>query len=378
MQIVIRHRELARLRDAVARAPITAILGPRQCGKTTLAALLKPDHRFDLENPRDLARLSQPQTTLERLDGLVAIDEIQRMPELFPLLRYLADTMEHTTFVVLGSASPDIVAATAESLAGRVAFHDLAPFDIGETSAISWRTHWLRGGYPRALLADSDKAARLWLDDYIRTFLERDIPQLGISIPAATLRRFWIMISHYHGQLLNYSELSRAFGVSDHTVRRYLEILEGTYMIRLLPPWHANVGKRLVKAPKLYIRDSGLFHALQTIQTLDQLEAHPKLGASWEGFAMEQVFAVLRPVAPFFWRTHAGAELDLLWHDRGTAYGMEFKYTDAPMMTRSMKTTLDDLHLARLWVVYPGDQTYPLDDRITVVPLSRIGEIVLP
>jgi len=233
----------------------------------------------------------------------------------------------------------------------------------------------LRGGYPRALLDDSDNAAHLWLDDYIRTFLDRDIPQLGISIPAATLRRFWIMISHYHGQLLNYSELSRAFGVSDHTVRRYLEILEGTYMIRLLPPWYANVGKRLVKAPKLYIRDSGLFHALQTIQTIDQLEAHPKLGASWEGFAMEQVFAVLRPVSPFFWRTHAGTEVDLVWHDRGVAYGMEFKYADAPVMTRSMKNTLEDLHLAHLWVVYPGDQTYPIDDRVTVVPLSRIGVV---
>lgn len=376
MQRVVRVRELRDLRARVARSPITAILGPRQCGKTTLAAALAADHVFDLENPRDAARLAQPQTTLERLEGTVVIDEIQRMPELFPLLRYLSDTMPSTRFVLLGSASPDIIAATSETLAGRVAFHDLAPFDLSEVPDVPWRTHWLRGGFPRSLLADDDKAAREWRDDYVRTFLERDIPELGISIPAATLRRFWIMVSHYHGQILNFSELSRSFGVSDHTARRYLEILEGTYMVRLLAPWYANVSKRLVKAPKLYIRDSGIFHTLQTISTLEELESNPRLGASWEGFALEQALRQLSPAAPFFWRTHAGAEVDLVWHEGGRAYGIECKYADAPTVTRSMRSAVDDLELQHLWVVYPGDVRYDLDERVSVVPVTQLGAVV--
>lgn len=337
--------------------------------------MLGADHTFDLENPRDMARLSQPQTALEHLKGTVVIDEIQRMPDLFPLLRYLADRMNETRFVLLGSASPHIIAETSESLAGRIAFHDLAPFDVSEVPGIPWRTLWLRGGFPRSLLADSDTASDQWRGDFIRTFLERDIPQLGITIPAATLRRFWIMISHYHGQIVNYSELSRSFGVSDHTVRRYLEILEGTYMVRLLSPWYANVGKRLVKAPKLYIRDSGVFHSLQTIRTMEELESNPRLGASWEGFAMEQALCIIRPAAPFFWRTHTGAEIDLLWHDGGVALGMEFKYSDAPTITRSMRVAMDDLELHHLWIVYPGDETWQLDQRITVIPVSRMDDV---
>jgi predicted AAA+ superfamily ATPase len=242
-----------------------------------LAQSLKAEHFFDLEDPRSLARLDEPQTALEGLTGTVVIDEVQRKPDLFPLLRVLADRQQATRYLLLGSASPDLVKEVSESLAGRVAYHDLGPLAVDETGVREWRRLWLRGGFPRSYLADDDTASDLWREDFIRSYLERDVPALGISISSETLRRFWVMVSHYHGQVLNLSELGRSFGVSDHTVRRYLEILSGTFMIRLLPPWHANVGKRLVKAPKLYIRDSGLFHALHTIATPLQLESHPKL-----------------------------------------------------------------------------------------------------
>ena len=255
-----RPRELDALRARLRRSPITALLGPRQCGKTTLAQSLKAEHVFDLEDPRSLARLDEPQTALEGLNGTVVIDEVQRKPGLFPLLRVLADRQPASRYLLLGSASPDLVKEVSESLAGRVAYHDLGPLVVDETGTSEWRKLWLRGGFPRSYLSDDDASSALWREDFVRSHLERDIPALGISVPAETLRRFWMMVSHYHGQTLNLSELGRSFGVSDHTVRRYLEILSGTFMVRLLPPWHANVGKRLVKAPKLYIRDSGLFH----------------------------------------------------------------------------------------------------------------------
>ena len=240
----------------------------------------------------------------------------------------------------------------SESLAGRVAYHDLGPLTVDETGVPEWRRLWLRGGFPRSYLADDDTESALWRDDFMRSHLERDIPALGILVPAETLRRFWVMVSHYHGQVLNLSELGRSFGVSDHTVRRYLEILSGTYMIRLVPAWYANIGKRLVKAPKLYVRDSGLLHSLHTIATPRQLESHPKLGASWEGFAMEQAIRLMDVSRPHFWRTHTGAELDLVWQARGALWGMEFKYQDAPAMTRSMHAVLRDLPVRHLWIVY--------------------------
>ena len=375
MRYLPRPRELEAVRAGLRRAPVTALLGPRQCGKTTLARLLKAEHFFDLEDPRSLARLDEPQTALEGLTGTVVIDEVQRRPALFPLLRVLADRQQATRYLLLGSASPDLVKEVSESLAGRVAYHDLGPLTVDETGVGEWRRLWLRGGFPRSYLADDDTASALWREDFIRSHLERDVPALGISIPAETLRRFWVMVSHYHGQVLNLSELGRSFGVSDHTVRRYLEILSGTYMVRLLPPWHANVGKRLVKAPKLYIRDSGLFHALHTIATPLQLESHPKLGASWEGFAMEQAIRLMGVNHPHYWRTHTGAELDLVWQARGGLWGMEFKYQDAPGMTRSIRAVLGDLPLRHLWVVYPGPDRYRLDETVTVLPVSAIREI---
>ena len=375
MRYLPRPREREAVRARLRRAPVTALLGPRQCGKTTLAQSLEAEHFFDLEDPRSLVRLDEPQTALEGLTGTVVIDEVQRKPDLFPLLRVLADRQQATRYLLLGSASPDLVKEVSESLAGRVAYHDLGPLAVDETGVHEWRKLWLRGGFPRSYLADDDTASALWREDFIRSYLERDVPALGISIAAETLRRFWVMVSHYHGQVLNLSELGRSFGVSDHTVRRYLEILSGTFMIRLLPPWHANVGKRLVKAPKLYIRDSGLFHALHTIATPLQLESHPKLGASWEGFAMEQAIRLTGVAHPHFWRTHTGAELDLVWQAHGALWGMEFKYQDAPGMTRSIRAVMRDLPLRHLWIVYPGPDRYRLDKGVTVVPVAEIPDI---
>ncbi len=370
-----RPRELAAIKANLRRAPITVLAGPRQCGKTTLARSLGAEHYFDLEDPRSVARLEEPQTALEHLTGTVVIDEVQRMPELFPLLRVLADRQVDTRFLLLGSASPDLVRDVSESLAGRVAYHDLGAFSLDEAGAGAWRNLWLRGGFPRSYLAEDETASFLWREDFIRSHLERDIPGLGITIAAETLRRFWLMVSHYHGQTLNFSELSRSFGVSDHTIRRYLEILTGTFMIRLVPPWHANVGKRLVKAPKLYIRDSGLFHALHTIATPAELESHPKLGASWEGFALEQAIRLHGINHPHFWGTHSGAELDLVWQARGTLWGMEFKYQDAPRMTRGIRAVMRDLPLRHLWIVYPGPERYSLDASVTVLPVAEISTL---
>ena len=375
MRHLPRPREVEAVRAGLRRAPVTALLGPRQCGKTTLAQSLGAEHCFDLEDPRSLARLDEPQTALEGLTGTVVIDEGQRKPALFPLLRVLADRGQATRYLLLGSASPELVKGVSESLAGRVAYHDLGPLVADETGAREWRRLWLRGGFPRSFLADDDTASARWREDFIRSHLERDVPALGISIPAETLRRFWVMVSHYHGQVLNLSELGRSFGVSDHTVRRYLEILSGTFMIRLLPPWHANVGKRLVKAPKLYVRDSGLFHALHAIATPVELESHPKLGASWEGFAMEQAIRLMGVAHPYFWRTHTGAELDLVWQARGGLWGMEFKYQDAPRMTKSLRAVQRDLPLRHLWVVYPGPDRYPLDKAVSVLPVAEIAGV---
>ncbi len=376
MRYLPRPRELEAVRARLRRGPVTALLGPRQCGKTTLAQALAAEHYFDLEDPRSLARLDEPQTALEGLTGTVVIDEVQRKPDLFPLLRVLADRQPATRYLLLGSASPDLVKGVSESLAGRVGYHDLGPLAIDETGVGEWRTLWLRGGFPRSCLSETDAVSALWREDFIRSYLERDIPALGIAVPAETLRRFWVMVSHYHGQVLNFSELGRSFGVSDHTVRRYLEILSGTFMIRLLPPWHTNVGKRLVKAPKLYIRDSGLFHALHTIATPMQLESHPKLGASWEGFAMEQAIRLMGVVNPYFWRTHTGAELDMVWQAEGALWGMEFKYQDAPRMTRSLRAVLRDLPLKHVWIVYPGPDSYQLDDAVSVLPVANLPDTV--
>ncbi len=372
--MIDRSIERAQLQQRCEEFPVTAILGPRQCGKTTLAKELVADHHFDLENPRDLARLDHPQLALEGLRGLIVIDEIQRAPDLFPLLRYLVDTHDDQHYLILGSASRDLIRQGSESLAGRINFLQLGglrPDDVG-TAALD--DLWLRGGMPRSFLAADEQQSFRWRESYISTFLERDIPQLGIAIPARTLRRFWVMLSHYHGQILNYAELARSFGISDMTVRRYIDILEGTFMIRVLQPWHVNVGKRLVKRPKIYLRDSGLFHALQSVEDLPQLRTHNKLGASWEGFALENISRTIDRGEQelFFWRTHAGAEVDLFWREGGRNLAVECKYADAPRLTKSMRSVLEDLELDHLWVVYPGPDRYELHERATALPLREV------
>jgi hypothetical protein len=374
IEVVNRTDERRKLGLLMETFPVVAIVGPRQCGKSTLARTFDAAHFFDLENPRDLARLDQPQLALEGLTGLIVIDEIQRAPDLFPLLRYLVDHHPEQQYLILGSASRDLLRQSSETLAGRIAYHELGGLGLQDLGPERWRDLWLRGGMPRSVLATSEAGSSLWRQQYISTFLERDIPQLGIQIPASTLRRFWTMICHYHGQILNHSELARSFGISDMTVRRYLEILEGTFMIRLLQPWHVNIGKRLVKRPKLYLRDSGLFHSLLSIDSFPQLATHNKLGASWEGFALETAIRAIgkRSEEFSFWATHSGAEVDLFWQHAGRNLAVEVKYADAPRLTPSMKSALDDLELDHLWVLYPGDRSYPLAENITVLPLAQL------
>ena len=356
--------------------PVTAILGPRQCGKTTMARGFAADHYFDLENPRDAAMFETPQLALESLSGLIVIDEVQRARNLFPLIRHLVDTRRDQRYLILGSASGELLRQSAESLAGRVAFHELGGFRLSDVGTDRWRRLWLRGGLPRSYTARNDEMSGRWREQYVATFLERDIPQLGITIPAATLRRFWLMLCHYHGQVLNFSELGRSFGVSDMTVRRYVEILESAFVVRLLQPWHANLGKRLVKRPKLYLRDSGLLHTLLSVRTTRDLAAHNKLGASWEGFALEVAARAIgrRNEELFFWATHSGAEVDMFWRERGRNWAIEVKYADAPRFTPSMASAMKDLELARLWVIYPGAQTYALARNVTALPLTAVAD----
>ena len=350
--------------------PVTAILGSRQCGKTTLSRQFKSDHYFDLENPRDLSKLDNPQLALEDLKGLIVIDEIQRAPELFTLIRYLVDHNPDQKYLILGSASRDLIRQSSESLAGRISYYILSGFRLTDIDRNQLKDLWFRGGYPRSFIA-TEEESRLWRENYIQTFLERDIPQLGIRIPSGTLRRFWTMLSHYHGQVVNYSELGRSFGISDMTIRRYIEILEGTFMLRVLHPWYENIGKRLVKKPKIYLKDSGLFHSLMNIDSFDSLISNPKLGASWEGFVIECVSRVIKPASDnlYFWRTHSGSEIDLFWQKDGKNWGLEVKYADAPKLTKSMRVVVEDLSLEHLWIIYPGPESYQLSDSVTVSSL---------
>ncbi len=359
--------------------PIAALLGPRQCGKTTVARMIaarQPSTYFDLENPVDLRRLSAPLTVLQALSGLVIIDEVQQRPDLFGLLRVLVDRPENSAqFLLLGSASPYLVRGASESLAGRIGFVDLAGFDLAEIDQGAGEQLWVRGGFPRSFLAADDPPVWQWRQDFIRTFLERDIPQLGITVPAETLRRFWTMVAHYHGQMWNATEFARSLGASEATARRYLDILAGAYMVRILPPWFENLSKRQVKSPKIYLRDTGLLHALLQLPTLADVQSHPKAGASWEGFAIEQIVGLLRARDSYFWATHGGAELDLLVRSGGKQYGFEFKYTDAPGLGRSMHVAVEDLALEHLWVVYPGGQEYAMADRISALPIAAIPRL---
>jgi uncharacterized protein len=362
---------------ALAENPVCALLGPRQCGKTTLAqqvAAKRKSHYFDLEEAASRARLEHsPELTLRELRGLVVIDEIQQLPGLFTTLRPLADRPgAPARFLILGSASPDLVKGASESLAGRVGFVDLSGFTLGDVGAEEQRTLWVRGGMPRSFLAANEAASQRWRQGFIRTFLARDIPQLGVRIPAEALRRFWMMVAHYHAQIWNGAELARSFGVSETTVRNYLDLLTGTFLLRQLPPWFENLGKRQYKAPKVYVRDSGLLHRLLGIGTYDALLGHPKLGASWEGFALEQVLSVVGADEAFFWGTHSGAELDLLLMLGSKRYGVEFKCADAPVMTKSLHIALEDLKLERAWIVYPGPEDYPVHEQVRVCSLASV------
>jgi uncharacterized protein len=377
--MIPRPNAISQIDRAFSVHPVAALLGPRQCGKTTLARMIaerQPCTIFDLENPVDLRRLSAPMRALEELTGLVVIDEVQRRPDLFELLRVLVDRPQNSArFLLLGSASPQLVRGVSESLAGRIGFIDLSGFDLNEVGPENRDQLWIGGGFPRSFLADDAERSMIWREGFIRTFLERDIPQLGITIPAETLRRFWTMVAHYHGQVWNAAEFARSLGTSEVTARRYLDILAGAYVVRVLPPWFENIRKRQVKAPKIYIRDSGILHTLLQLHDLTDLQGHPKLGASWEGFALEQVLGVLATRDAYFWATHAGAELDLLVMVKGKRYGFEFKHADAPGRNRAMHSALQDLHLEHLWVVYPGRQEYSLDDRITVIPLNTLPRL---
>lgn len=378
--MIQRLSEFEKVRALLRRHPVVALLGPRQVGKTTLARQIHAQTRgkpawFDLEDPRDLARLKDPMLSLEGLKGLVVLDEIQRAPGLFQALRVLADRPgSPARFLVLGSASPKLLRQSSESLAGRIAYHVLGGISLDEIGPGAMDTLWLRGGFPRSLLAKNEADSLEWRREFTATLLERDLPQLGVGVPAATLQRYWTMLAHYHAQTWKGSELARAFGVGEHTVRRYLDHLVSVYMVRLLLPWHENLGKRQVKSPKLYIQDSGLLHQLLDIRDRRQLERHPKVGASWEGFALNAITHRLgaRPEECFFWGTQAGAELDLLVVRGKQRLGFEFKRTDSPALTPSMRHAMADLKLERLWVVHAGQGRYALAPRTEAIGLSEL------
>ena len=378
--MISREGHLKSVERLLARNPVVALLGARQVGKTTLAQEIArrrtgPAHFFDLESSADVARLQDPLLALSPLKGLVVLDEVQRRPDLFPTLRVLADRRPGPArFLVLGSASPDLLRQSSESLAGRIAHYELPCLSLGETGPAMLDPLWLRGGFPRSFTARSHAESYRWRQDFVRTFLERDMPQLGIAIPGATLERFWSMLAHYHAQVWNGSELARAFGVSHHTVRRYLDALAATFMVRVLKPLSANLGKRQVKAPKIYIRDSGLLHQLLQVETRPQLERHPKVGASWEGFVIENIILALAadPRHCHFWGTHAGAEIDLVVQRRGRLRGFEVKRTTSPAVTRSMHSALADLGLHSLDVIHAGEDTFPLARGIRAVAAGRL------
>jgi len=376
--MIPRTQRLRQVRDALRRSPVVSILGPRQSGKTTLAravAARRSAAHFDLENPTDLARLSAPMTALEGLRGLVVIDEIQRKPELYPILRVLVDRPRNPArFLLLGSASPDLVRGVSESLAGRVSHVDLPGFDASEVGPGRFEILWLRGGLPRSFLAKSESDSLAWRRDYIRDFLERDIPQLGISIPSAALGRFWNMVAHYHGGVWNAAEFGRSIGSSETTARRYLDLLSGACVVRQLAPWFENLGKRQVKSPKVYVRDSGLLHSLLSVESRERLQGHFKYGASWEGFVVEQTLSLLGTHDAYFWSTYQGAEIDLLLFRGGRRYGLEMKCSDAPERTKSMDIAIADLRLDSLWVVYPGRRSYSLGPNIEVLSILDLPD----
>lgn len=382
---MIRNNYLEQIKSAFDIHPVVALLGPRQCGKTTLAKQLPASlpqfsvyHYVDLEHPLDLQKLTQnPVLFLQELQGLVIIDEIQRLPDLFPLLRSLvdADRKEKTRqFLILGSASRDLIRQSSETLAGRIQYIELTPFNGSEVDDL--KRLWMRGGFPESYLAHDAESSFIWRREYIRTYLERDIPNLGFRIPAQTLRRFWMMLSDYHGNIFNASELGKSLQISGNTVRHYLDILTGTFMVRELLPWFENISKRQVKSPKIYFRDSGIYHGLLGLADETALWNHPKLGASWEGAALEEIINCHQALAEecYFWGVHAQAELDLLMHHRGQRLGFEFKFTDKPSLTKSMRVSMETLRLNSLTIISPGDHDFPLSEGIRAMGLNAYLE----
>lgn len=375
--MIKRSKHLAEIRAALKRSRVTALVGPRQSGKTTLARLIVPPdslNYFDLEDPRSLARLAEPMTALAPLKGTVVIDEVQRAPALFPVLRVLADRRPlPARFLILGSASPELLRQSSETLAGRLEIVTLNGFSLCELGPRALQRHWRRGGFPPAYLARTEPDSFVWRQQFIQTYLDRNLPDMGISLPSATLLRFWTMVAHYHGGIWNSAEPARSLGVSMPTVRRYLDLFTGLYLVRQLQPWHENLKKRQVKAPKIFIRDSGLLHALLGINNERDMLSHPKAGSSWEGYAMEEVLQAVKPDSAYYWATYNGAELDLVLFKRGRRYGVEMKFKDAPQLTPSMRIALEDLRLEHITVLYPGDRRYSLSERVSVVPLSDIA-----
>lgn len=374
---IVRRLRLHQIEAALARSPLVTLLGPRQCGKTSLSRLLPASARFDLDRSADAQALAAaPEQTLGALEGLVVIDEVQKMPSLFPVLRVLADRPGSSTrFLLLGSASPNLLRGTAESLAGRVAFVQLSGFDIAEVGSEHTMRLWHRGTFPRSFLAADDAASYAWRQDFIDTFLSRDAAEFGLRMPPATLRRFWTMLAHGHGSEQNCNELARAFGIDQKTAKHYVDVLVGTYLVRRLPPWFVNTKRRLVKSPKLYLRDPGLLHALLGLRDGTEILCHPRFGHSWEGFAIEHVVTAMQAEHDAcFWAVHSGPELDLVVPRGGRLYGFECKYADAPTITKSMQQAIEILGLEQLFVVVPGGRSVELAPRIRVLPLAQVQQ----
>lgn len=384
--MIERIKEIKMLDTLLRRHRVVGIIGARQVGKTTLAHLFLKNiggnsSYFDLENPEDISRFADPMLALKPLKGIVVIDEIQRLPELFPILRVLSDRPKPPArFLVLGSASPELLRQGSETLAGRIYYHELGGLSLEEAGVANYKRLWLRGGFPRSYLAPSEAASEEWRRGFIRTFLERDLPQLGIAISSATMHRFWSMLAHYHGGIWNASEFGRSFGVADTTVRKYLDLLTSSLVVRQLQPWHENISKRQIKSPKVYIKDSGLLHTLLGIKTYRDMERHPRIGASWEGFVIEQVIRWMGFMLEecFFWGTHAGAEIDLFAVRGSERLGFEVKLTSSPSVTPSMRIAISDLKLNRLFIIHAGEKTFYLTKEIKAVAFSSLLKDMKP
>lgn len=383
--ILERDYYLEKLKKLIKHYPVTALIGARQTGKTTLARMIAEEkkkegeavHYFDLELPTHLKSLDEPQQVLENLTGLIIIDEIQRRPDLFPILRVFSDRRPlPARFLVLGSASGELLRQTTESLAGRIAYVELPGFGITEIDPKDQNKLWIRGGFPESYLAENDELSLFWREQFIQTFLQRDIPSLGIKVEGMKLWRFWQMAAHYHGQIWHNSEIGRSLGINDKTIKSYLDLLTDTFMVRQLLPWHENVGKRVVKASKFFIRDSGIFHMLLNLRSFEELQKNPKLGASWEGFAVEQIIQLSNQGKNvYFWSTHGGAEMDLVINFGERRFGFEIKYADAPSKTKSMSVAIEDLSLEKVFVIYPGKERYGLSEKIEVIPLIQVPKV---